>query len=167
MSVCAAMSTNFWSVMGAPLAECSFCADAVRQIAKQQTVDRMVFISVFPPSYNSCVQRGLGFPGLQNGLSGRVERRFFGVPWKHVGLRTRVTGVGWSDSTLRKKDTTDGAPGEHCGARPPALPHFLSSTAITWPSTVLSELSAYCTRAFIPSKSLQGFILPFGVKPKA
>lgn len=45
--------------------------------------------------------------------------------------------------------------------------YLRSSTAIICPSTVLSELSAYCTRAFIPSKSLQGFICTVGVNPVA
>jgi len=45
--------------------------------------------------------------------------------------------------------------------------YFLSSTATTCPSMLLSELSAYCTRAFIPSKALHGFMSPVGLKPEA
>src|SRR5579863_710348 len=47
---------------------------------------------------------------------------------------------------------------EYSGART----YFLSSMANTWPSTVLSVVSAYCTRAFIPLKSEHGFMESLG-----
>src|SRR6516164_5577456 len=43
-----------------------------------------------------------------------------------------------------------------------ASAYFLSSIANTWPSTVLSAVSAYWTRAFMPLKSVQGFMEPLG-----
>ena len=46
-----------------------------------------------------------------------------------------------------------------------ASAYFLSSIANTWPSTVLSAVSAYWTRAFMPLKSVQGFMEPLGTKP--
>ena len=57
---------------------------------------------------------------------------------------------------------------------PPQLPDYTitrlvylrSSIANTWPSTVLSDDSAYCTRALRPSRSAQGLRVPAGAKPK-
>ena len=48
---------------------------------------------------------------------------------------------------------------------PSASPYLCNSIASTFPSTVLSEDSAYFTRAFIPLESTQRFQVPPGTNP--